>query len=219
MTTQEQPKPKKRTQTTTYHSNIDWPDERPPLHVHLQQQEKRIRRVASKAVAMFPEYEEDMAQELRMRAIKAWETWDKEKGPLIAHTWRYIVGSHLNLIRRTWTYPLGYRHSNLPAPSTHSLDAPIDSDEDMLWIDQLEGREHIPEDAILARREMANILPRIQKCIGKQIPMDVALERLAAEQGELADVARKQGVSIQAVGSSRKRMLAAIRAALEVEHD
>jgi len=71
------------------------------LHVHLQQQEKRIRRVASKAVSMFPEYEEDMAQELRLRAIRAWETWDKEKGPLSAHTWRYIVGSHLKLIRRT----------------------------------------------------------------------------------------------------------------------
>lgn len=217
MATQNHPK-KHTTQTKRYHSKVDWPDERPPLQVHLQQQEKRIRRVAAKAVSMSPEYEDDMAQELRLRAIRAWETWDKNKGSLSAHTWRYIVGSHLKLLRRSWTYPLGYRFSRKTAPSVYSLNQPMGDDGDE-FIFNLPGGADVPENEIMARREVSGIMPRIQGCIGKQITVSAAIERLTADEGEIVDVARRQGVSIQAVYSSRKRMLASIREALEVEHD
>jgi hypothetical protein len=217
MATQGRPK-KKHTQTKNSRSEYFWPEDRPPLDDYLRQQEKFIRRVASRSMCMAPEYQDDMAQELRLRAIRAWETWDPKKGPLATHAWRYIVGSHLGLLRRTWTCPLGYRYSRRTAPSIYSLNATIGDDDDE-FIDNVAGGDDVPEEAILARGQLAAILPRIKECIGKQISMEAALERLIADQGEIVDVARKQGVSIQAVYSSRNRMLAAIRAALEVEDD
>lgn len=194
---------------TTYRSDIDWPTERPPLHVHLKQQEKRILRVAAKATLSHPEWADDMAQELRLRAIRAWETWDPTKGPLSAHTWRYIQGSHLRFFHRQWTAPKGFRCRD-DEPKTESLDVPLPSG-DGTKADSVEGGI-VNFDQVDAAYDARRVLPLVIEEItsNRQTPgVDVMIARLCAvENGDMADVAKQQNVSLEAVRASRQRLIA-----------
>lgn len=206
---------------------LDWPDERPSLVAFLKSQEPRIRRIAYKATLNCPEFCEDMAQDLRIRAMRAWETWDKNKGPLSAHAWRHIMGGHLRLRRRTWTAPLGYRSSAdlEQAPSTVSMDATIDDDlnfSEVIAADtsrDVELAEAKAEARLLADR-LHDILTRDGKGRIQHINFHQILDRLACvEPGDMVEVAERQGVSVQAIASSRNRAMATIRAAMEELRD
>lgn len=220
MTNQEQKQ--RKNQKKTYPSEYgDWPKTRPPLEVFLKQQDSRIKRVAARAMFLNPEYAEDMAQELRLKAVKAWETWDAERGPLSSYTWRHIIGSHLPYYRRYFTVPKGYRCSKRGEkdPKTMSLNVNVQGSDDVEYIDQLPGGYAIPENVISARQEVEHLLPEIMECIGDKIPMKVALERIAVLHGEIPDVAERQKISPQAVHNFRNRAIKLIRERLEVTCD
>lgn len=217
----------KKSKRKTRPNSPDWPDERPPLDEFLKSQERRIRRIAYKATLNCPEYLEDMAQDLRMRVMRAWETWDKDKGPLSAHSWRHIMGGHLRLRRRSWTAPLGYRSSADmdDAPKIHSIDAPLDDDRsyaDVIAGDNtrdFELAEANAEAALLVER-LHHILTRDGKGRIQHINFHQILDRLACvEPGDMVEVAERQGVSVQAIASSRNRAMATIRAAMEELRD
>ena len=215
-----------RSRRPTKRGEADWPDERPPLAEHLKREERRIKRVAAKATAQCPEHREDMEQELRLRVMRAWTTWNPERGPLSAHSWRHIVGGHIGMIRRTWTQPYGYRSSAdiETAPSTVSMDATVGedgqtferADPDTRDLEVAEARA----DARLLVQQIYKILTTDGKGRIQHVNFQTILERLACvEPGDMVELAKRQGVSVQAIASSRNRAMATIKAAMEEIND
>lgn len=199
-------------ETTTGERRMSSPS-KPTLAQHLRAEEGRIRKLATAATAKSEMWREDMAQELRLRAVKAWETWDAEKGPLSAHTWRYLCGSHLNSIRHSWTVPYGFR-SRADAPSVGSLDCPVTPTGET-WLDILASDDDGFE-AIESKQLAARIAPTVAAILAERKTVNVSvadmIERLCCvEPGDIAACAKRQGVSIEAVSRSREKLIQKIR--------
>lgn len=198
---------------------------KPTVEEHLLREERRIRSLATRATSHCPEWREDIAQEMRIRAMKAWQTWNPERGPLSAHSWRCMTGSAIGYHIRALTAARGWRQTigdgrGEGAPSVGSLEA-IGDEGESAWADLL-GAEEEGYRVVDARAEVRAIRKTMQGILdsrgGKKVDAGMILERVAAlaSYDEMAEVAKRHGVSRQAVHQSAHRALKALREAMGV---
>ena len=195
---------------------------KPTPEEHLKNEEKRIRIMAARATGSHPEWREDMEQEMRIRALMALESWDPEKGPLSAHTWRYMSGSHIGYIMRLWTSVRGYRHALSQGridgmPRTGSLEEFAFRDDGSSGWEEAIGVEddgYRRADARFDARYVTRLLAEQNaKKGGPPTDLKTMLERIASlgAHDEQAEVAARQGVSRQAVNQGAHRAIKALR--------
>lgn len=201
---------------------------RPTPAEHLRAEEKRIKALAARASAHCPEWREDVEQEMRIRAVESLATWDPEKGPLSAHSWRYMTGSAIGYRIRSWTAARGWRQTIAEgrgegAPSVGSVeDLAQGKDGESAWA-EIFGAEEEGYRVTDLRSEVKAIRKTMQGILdsrgGPRVDAGVMLERVAALAcyDDMAEVAQKHGVSRQAVHQSAHRARKALREALGVE--
>ena len=197
---------------------------KPTPEQHLRAEERRIRRLAAGATLKCPEWREDIEQEMRIRAVMALESWDPEKGPLSAHTWRYMSGSAIMYRIRTLTEARGYRQTvgekrqvEGGIPSTGSVeDLAERKDGSSGWEDAIgvEDDGYRLADARFDARYIRRLLAQQNAAKGgPPTDLDAMMERIASlgAHDEQAEVAAKHGVSRQAVNQSAHRAIKALR--------
>lgn len=200
---------------------------RPTPAEHLRAEEKRIKALAARASAHCPEWREDVEQEMRIRAVESLATWDPEKGPLSAHSWRYMTGSAIGYRIRSWTAAKGWRQTIAEgrgegAPQVGHLEAMGDAEDgESAWAELL-GAEEEGYRVADARAEVRAIRKTMQGILdsrgGPRVDAGVMMERVAALAcyDDMAEVAKRHGVSRQAVHQSAHRARKALREALGV---
>jgi len=182
-----------------YHSEAEW----------LQACEPLVQKLARKWGRNWPE---EYAQELRMRVVEAYRTYDDSRGMSLKNwTWLLCRDGHMQQKHLEMHYAMGKRASR-----ERVQHADLDDDEQVL---QLAADLPDPDNAKLldaVRREVAILLA--ERNTAKSIGLGDMLVRLAAsDHGDLTEVAKSQGVSKEAVRATRARMLAALKERLEVE--
>jgi DNA-directed RNA polymerase specialized sigma24 family protein len=203
-------------------------ERRPTPAEHLRREEKRIRALAARATAHCPEWREDIEQEMRIRAVGSLASWDPEKGPLSAHSWRHMTGSAIGYRIRALTAARGWRQTIADgrgegAPQVGSLESMGDEGEGA-W-EAILGEEDDGYRVADARAEVRAIRKIMQGILdsrgGKKVDAGVMLERVASLAcfDEMGEVARRQGVSRQAVHQSAHRARKALREVLGVAVD
>jgi len=155
---------------------------------------------------------DEYAQELRMRVIESYRSYDDSKGMSLKNwTWFCCKDGHMQQKHLEMHYAMGKRASREQVQYAY-----LDDDEQIL---QLAADLPDPDNAKLldaVRREVAKLLA--ERNTAKTIGLGDMLVRLAAsDHGDLTEVARSQGVSKEAVRATRARMLAALKERLEVE--
>jgi len=157
-------------------------------------------------------WHDEYAQELRLRIVQAYRSYDESKGMSLKNwTWLCCKDGHMQQKHLEMFYAVGKRASR-EAVEHADLD-----DEDQIL--QLAAESPDPDqrgmlDAV--RREVAKLLA--ERNTSKSIGVGEMLVRLAAsEHGDLSAVAKSQGVSKEAVRATRARMLVALKERFEVE--
>lgn len=185
--------------TTKYHSEAEW----------LAACEPLVSRLSHK---WGKHWREEYAQELRLRIVQAYRSFDESKGMSLKNwTWLCCKDGHAQQVWLTMHKPKGYRSTQ----DTVAV-ASLDDEESVL---QLAADSPDPNQAKLldaVRREVAKLLA--ERNVAKSVGVGDMLVRLAAsEHGDLTEVAKAQGVSKEAVRTTRNRMIAQLKERLEVE--
>ena len=172
--------------------------------------EPLVQKLAKKWGRHWPE---EYAQELRMRVVEAYRSYDDARGMSLKNwTWLLCRDGHMQQKHLEMHYAMGKRASR---EKTEHID--MDDNEQVL---QLAADMPDPDNARLldaVRREVAKLLAE-RNTATKSIGLGDMLVRLAAsDHGDLTEVAKSQGVSKEAVRATRARMLAALKQRLEVE--
>ena len=182
-----------------YHSESEWLAACEPLVTKLAKKWGR-------------HWQDEYAQELRMRVVEAYRTYDDTREMSLKNwTWLLCKDGHMQQKHLEMHYAMGKRASREQVQH-----ADLDDDEQVL---QLAADLPDPDNAKLldaVRREVAILLA--ERNTAKSIGLGDMLARLAAsDHGDLTEVAKSQGVSKEAVRATRARMLAALKERLEVE--
>ena len=185
--------------TTKSHSETEW----------LQVCEPLVSRLAHK---WGKNWRDEYAQELRLRVVQAYRSYDESKGMSLKNwTWLCCKDGHAQQVWLTMHKPKGYRSTQ----DTVAM-ASLDDEESVL---QLAADSPDPNQAKLldaVRREVAKLLA--ERNVAKSVGVGDMLVRLAAsDHGDLTEVAKAQGVSKEAVRTTRNRMIAQLKERLEVE--
>ena len=153
---------------------------------------------------------DEYAQELRMRVVEAYRSYDDSKGMSMKNwTWLLCKDGHMQQKHLEMHYAIGKRASR---EKTEHID--MDDNEQVL---QLAADMPDPDNAKLldaVRREVAKLLA---ERVNAPSLGDMLVRLAADEHGDLTEVAKSQGVSKEAVRATRARMLLALRQRLEVE--
>lgn len=182
-----------------YRSEIEWLAACEPL-------------VAKLAKKWGRHWQDEYAQELRMRVVEAYRSYDDSKGMSLKNwTWFCCKDGHMQQKHLEMHYAMGKRASREQVQH-----ADLDDDEQVL---QLAANMPDPDNAKMldaVRREVAKLLA--ERNTAKSVGLGDMLVRLAAsDHGDLTEVAKSQGVSKEAVRATRARMLAELKERLEVE--
>jgi len=146
-----------------------------------------------------------------MALVRAYETWSEDGGASLRQWgFRHLKWSTGYGVRSLYG-ERGYRWGSEAGPSMTSVDAPVGDDTrvgDFLRADVDVERD--VEDRCEVEHVM-RIVERVLSANRSDIDVPAMVDRLAATDREMAEVARRQGVSREAVRRSRQRMIEAVR--------
>lgn len=145
-------------------------------------------------------WEEEFAQELRLRVVQAYRSWDPQGGMSLKNwTWRVLKDGSSQQRWLEMHYLKGARSSRVQ---------PEMADVDKVEIPVAPASTEAAEDYQKVVAEVKAILDRQRN----NITAGQMMQRLLAdEHGDISKVAHAQGVSKQAVRQSRQRMLTALQ--------
>lgn len=143
-------------------------------------------------------WEEEFAQELRLRVVQAYRSWDPQKNMSLKNwTWRVLKDGSSQQRWLEMHYLKGARNQRVQP--------------EMADIDKVE----IGVEPDLETGDYSRVVAEVRAILESQrnsITAKQMMARLLAdEHGDLTKVAKEQGVSKQAIRASRQRMLTALQ--------